>query len=179
MQGSTLMPDNDKKTYSNLVEFGKKLLSNKDADQGLNIITEHLKHVTGAMRCSIFISDRDGNKLWTVLSDSIERISIPSNQGIVGQVWLTGKTIIENDVLDNPHFLKDIDNDSGYSTVNMIACPIYGSEKNMIGVLQVLNKLNGFEKEDLKFLNIFCIFISSYIELVPLYAENSDSRECQ
>jgi len=165
-----LMKNNGKYT-NELAEFGKKLLENNELDKGLVIISEYLKTLKNAMRCSIFIYDKEKNVLWTILADGIEKIIVPMHQGIVGHVYMTGESMIENDVSRNPYFLKEIDKGSGYQTVNMIACPIHDSRHKTIGVLQLLNKLEGFTEADLEFLNVFTNFIASFIELVPFYQE--------
>jgi len=121
------------------------------------------------MRCSIFIYNKDNDTLWTALATGIEAIEIPSDEGIVGYVFNTQESVIENNVERNPHFLKKVDEESGYKTVNMLVCPIYNSRKELIGVLQLINKLDGFQEDDLQFLTLFTNFISSFIELEPYY----------
>jgi len=156
-------------TYKELIDFGHKLLKTSNLEEGLPLISEYLKSITHAMRCSIFIYNKEKKSLWTVLATGIETIEIPSDQGIVGYVFHTEEPVIENDVERNPHFLKKVDKESGYKTVNMLVCPIYNSRKELIGVLQLINKLDGFREDDLQFLTLFTNFISSFIELEPYY----------
>jgi len=152
-------------TYSDLAEFGKTLLDNTELDEGLAIISEYLKKLTGAVRCSIFVYDEQNYELWTILSNGMEKIVLPANQGIVGHIFMTDKDLIENDVKENPHFLKDVDKDSGYNTVNMMGCPIHGSKNEIIGVMQLINKLDGFSDKDMQFIKVVLRFIGSFIEV--------------
>jgi len=156
-------------TYQELIDFGNKLLITSNLEEGLPLISDYLRNITGAMRCSIFIHNKDNDTLWTVLATGIERIEISTDQGIVGHVFHTEEAVIENNVENNPYFLRDVDKESGYKTINMITCPIYNSRKELIGVLQLINKPDGFRESDLQFLTLFTNFISSFIELEPYY----------
>ncbi len=104
-----------------------------------------------------------------ILATGIGKIHVPSDKGIVGYVFRTEDSVIENNVTENSHFLSDIDKRSGYKTLNIIACPIYNSSKKLIGVLELLNKPDGFEEDDLNFLNIYAGYVGSIIELAPFY----------
>ena len=164
---------NDNNTFQGLINVGHSLLKNDQFEDGLSLISDHLIDVTGAERCSIFIYEKKSAELWTILATGIGKIHVPSDKGIVGYVFRTKDSVIENNVSKNSYFLSDIDKYSGYKTLNIIACPIYNSKKELIGVLELLNKENGFNEEDLEFLNIFANYIGSIIELAPYYLRNS------
>ncbi len=155
-------------TYSDLAEFGSKLLDNKYLDEGVVIISEYLKKLTGAIRCSIFVHDIEDRILWTILANGVDKIVIPDNKGVVGYAFTNKIELIENVVHKNPHFLKEIDKNSGYETINMLVCPIYDSKKNIIGIVQLINKLDGFTDKDMLFIKVIIRFISTYIEMALL-----------
>jgi GAF domain-containing protein len=168
---------NGNNTFQGLINIGHSLLSNNQFEQfedGLSLISDHLTDVTGAERCSIFIYEKKSDELWTILATGIEKIHVPSEKGIVGYVFRTEDSVIENTVSKNTYFLNDIDKQSGYKTHNIIACPIYNSKKELIGVLELLNKLSGFDEDDLEFLNIFANYIGSIIELAPFYLRETN-----
>ena len=154
-----------KNTYSDLADFGKKLIYNTDLDDGLVIISEYLKKLTGAIRCSIFVHNKEDKMLWTILANGVEKIVVPDNKGIVGHAFTSKNELIENDVEGNPHFLKEIDKNSGYQTINMLVCPIYDSRNNIIGIVQLINKVDGFTDKDMQFIKVIIRFISTYIEV--------------
>jgi len=156
-------------TYKELIDFGQKLLKRSNLEEGLPLISEYLRNIIHAMRCSIFIYNTENDTLWTVLATGIETIEIPSDKGIVGYVFHTGESVIENNIENNPYFLKDVDKESGYKTINMLTYPINNAKDESIGVLQLINKLEGFHEEDLQFLTLFTNFISSFIELETYY----------
>ncbi len=161
-------------TFQGLINMGHSLLKNDQFEDGLSHISYHLIEVTGAERCSIFIYEKKSNELWTILATGIEKIHVPSDKGIVGYVFRTKDSVIENNVSKNSYFLSDIDKYSGYKTLNIIACPVYNSEKELIGVLELLNKPNGFDEDDLNFLNIYANYIGSIIELAPFYLQETN-----
>jgi len=162
---------NENNTIQELIDIGHTLLTNDKFKEGLSLISDHLTDVTGAERCSIFVYEETKDELWTILSTGIEKIHVPSEKGIVGYVFRTKDSVIENNVASNIYFLSDIDKQSGYRTFNIIACPIYNSKKELIGVLELLNKPDGFDEKDLDFLNIFANYVGSIIELAPFYLE--------
>ena len=160
-------------TYTKLSEFGRKLLTQRSLPDGLPLISEYVKDVTGAERCSIFINDTEKNELWTTMADGIDKIIIPSTEGIVGRVLKTEEPILVNDVSSHPDFLSKIDLESGYKTNNLIASPIFDSARNVAGVLEVLNKEGGFDDDDVKFMVFFSHYISGFLELINLYSDRN------
>jgi len=160
---------NENNTFQGLINIGHHLLTGNQFEDGLSLISDHLTTVTGAERCSIFIYEKKTNELWTILAMGIKKLQISVEKGIVGYVFRTKDSVIENNMENNPFFLSDIDKQSGYTTRNIIACPIYNSKKELIGVLELLNKQNGFNEYDLDFLNVFANYLGSLIELAPFY----------
>lgn len=155
-------------TYKKLAEFGRKLLNNTSYSSGLPQISKYAKDVIGAQRCSIFINDLHTKELWTTLADGIEKIIIPSDVGLVGKTIKERKPIVENAPYKNPDFLSKIDKETGYITHNLITAPIFNSKREIIGVLQLLNKDGGFDNEDAKFMIFFAHYVSGFLELVDL-----------
>jgi len=154
--------------YKKLADFGRDLLKDTSYASALPRISKYAKEVIGAHRCSIFINDLQQNQLWTTLADDIERIIIPSGKGLVGHTIKERKPLIENDPYSNKYFLPDIDKESGYTTKNVVTAPIFNSKREIIGVLQLLNKDDGFTKADVKFMIFFAHYISGYLELINL-----------
>lgn len=151
--------------YPKLREFGKNLLDKESLSDGLSYISLNAKSLTDAERCSIFIYNIEENELWTTLADESEKIILPYDLGIVGQTIKIKKPILENDPYDNQYFLSDIDTQTGYYTRNLLTAPIFNSKKEIIGVIELLNKEDGFNKNDMDFLSFFAHYISSFIEL--------------
>lgn len=158
-------------TFKSLITLGEHLLTSLEFEEELSRISTHVTAFTGAERCSIFIYEKQYDELWTIVSTGIEKIHVSSEKGIVGYVFRTKESVVENNVKKNDYFLSDIDKKSGYITHNIIACPIYNFQKEIIGVLELLNKEDGFNGEDLDYLNIFANYLGSIMELAPFYLQ--------
>ncbi len=163
-------------TYLKLANFGRELLSKKSLVEGLPLISKYVKEVIGAHRCSIFIYNEQKRELWTTLADDVDKISVPYDKGLVGYTIEEKKPIVENNPYSNPHFLQDIDAETGYKTKNLITAPIFNSKRVIIGVLELLNKEDGFDNDDAKFMIFFAHYISGFLELTNLYLE-ADNKE--
>ena len=159
-----------KNIYSKLADFGKELLNKKSLAEGLPLISKYAKQIIGADRCSVFIYNSKSDQLWTTMADGIGTIIIPADKGIVGHTLEVKKPVIVYDAESDPLFLSDIDKDSGYKTKNLITAPVFNSEREVIGVLQLLNKEAGFNEDDVKFMKFFAHYISGFLELSTLYA---------
>ena len=158
----------DKNNYLKLADFGRELLFKKSLMEGLPLISKYAKDVIGADRCSIFINDLETKELWTTLSDGIDKIVIPQDKGIVGKVIKEKKAELVNDVYTHPDFMQDVDEKSGYKTQNIVASPIFDSNRDVVGVLELLNKDGGFDESDVKFMKFFSHYISGFLELILL-----------
>ena len=157
------------KKFNQIAEFGKRLMSMDDMENVLELISEEAKSLLDAERCSIFIVDYEDKILWTKLSDGIGRIVIGLDSGVVGMTYKTKKPQIVNNPYEDEHFLPNIDKKSGYTTKNMITVPIFDSKRNVMGIMQLLNKKRfDFGNEDLELLTFFANYVSGSLELVIL-----------
>jgi len=69
----------------------------------------------------------------------------------------------------NVYSNKDIDKGSGYATKAILAVPIMGYGDRVLGVMQLINKLDGvgkFNEEDESVLGYVMGHISAYLELM-------------
>ncbi len=158
---------------SKLALFGAELLKHPSIEDGIPLISAYAKEVTEAERCSIYIYNRKVKILWTTLADGIEKIMLNDDQGIAGQTVREAKPVIENNPYDNPNFNPKVDQRSGFVTENIACIPIFDSSRTVIGVLQLLNKPNGFSDEDTRFMVFFAHYISGYIELSTFFEDET------
>lgn len=160
-------------SYTALAEFGNALLKHPTLQEGLPLISEYAKQVSGAERCSIFIYNPKIQMLWTTLADGAEKIMVHQDDGIVGHTVKEGKPILVNDPYEDPRFLAMIDHKTGFVTKNIASIPIFDSTRHIIGVFQLLNKPGGFSREDAKFMIFFAHYISGYLELAMLFDDEA------
>jgi GAF domain-containing protein len=152
-------------TFKKLADFGRALLTKPTLSEGLPIISEYAKGVSGAQRCSIFIRNTANKTLWTTLADETDPITLHENDGIAGHTIKEGKPLLINDPYHDEHFLPSIDDKTGFITENIASIPIFDSGRRIIGVFQLLNKPDGFSVEDSKSMIFFAHYISTYLEL--------------
>ena len=159
-----------KNSYSDIAKFGRELLNITNIDLGLPLISEYAKSIMRAERCSMYIYNKKINLLWTTISDGVEKIIVNVNQGIVGQTVRDKEPIISNDPYSDPRFNPAIDHKTGYITRDIISVPIFDSAHEVLGVMQLLNSLDGegFDSDDLKFAIFFAHYVSGYLELSAL-----------
>jgi GAF domain-containing protein len=156
-----------KETYKKIAEFGKTLATQNEIDNALELIAEEAKKLLAVERCSIFIVDKEAMMLWTKHSDGIGRIAIGIDSGIAGDTYKTQEPQLVNDPYEDERFLPKIDEKSGFTTRNIMTVPIFDSKRDVIGVIQLLNKSEGeFSQEDLDILTFLANYVSGTIELV-------------
>jgi HD-GYP domain-containing protein (c-di-GMP phosphodiesterase class II) len=80
----------------------------------------------------------------------LKQVKLNSQYGIAGQVARTGRPLIVNDTSRSENFHKMIDNTTGFNTKSLICAPLTAN-KRILGVIEVLNKLDGtlFDERDL------------------------------
>jgi GAF domain-containing protein len=159
--------------YDQIAEFTKNLIEEKDRSNVIELFAIEAKRLLQSERCSIFLIDSEADMLWTKHSDGIGRIVISVDSGIVGYTYKTKTPQIVNNPYENENFMPSIDKKSGFTTNNIITTLIYGSNHEVIGILQLLNKSEGdFNQQDLELLNFFANYVSGVIELALMDENN-------
>jgi len=157
------------KKFNQIADFGKELMALTDMEEALELISKEAKLLVNADRCSIFIVDHEDNMLWTKISDGIGRIVISLDAGIVGDTYAKKEPQMVNNPYEDERFLPSIDKKSGYTTKNILTVPIFNSKREVMGVIQLLNKSRGdFDESDLETLTFFANYVSGSLELVLL-----------
>jgi len=160
------------RSFRTIAEFGRKLLNRPSLELAIPLISSYAKDLLQADRCSVFIYNKEKGCLWTVLADGVEAIEISSDEGIAGASFQEVRALIVNDPYADKRFSSKIDDETGYRTRNIIAIPIMDAFNEPIGVLQLLNKIEGeFDKEDKRLLTFFNHYISGYVELATYLDE--------
>jgi len=98
-------------------------------------------------------------------------------QGIAGYVAAKGKAIIVSDTNRSPHFFAGVDRSTGFTTRSALCVPMI-SKGRVIGVIEVLNKINGdFTEGDEDLLQSIASSVSIAIENARLYRETVSMAE--
>ncbi len=113
----------------------------------------------GAERGSLFLNDASTGELYSrIAQGDLEReIRFLNTTGIAGAVFQSGIGAIIHKAHEDERFNSQIDEQTGYVTKNILCAPIFGARREVIGVIQILNKNRGrFTKADLEILEEIC-----------------------
>jgi adenylate cyclase len=108
-----------------------------------------------AERATLFLDDPITNELYSrsMTDQGPREIRMLNDKGIAGKVFQTGRGMVVNDAYDDPDFNAEIDETTGYDTRQILCAPIRTGRGELIGVAQVLNRLDGrFDDDDLQLL---------------------------
>ena len=101
--------------------------------------------------------------------ESLKGYRIKMGQGIAGYSADRGKVVIENDIQNSPQFHSDVDESTGFTTRSALCVPMI-SQGKVIGVIEVLNKIDGdFTTNDTDLLQSVASLVSIAIENARLY----------
>jgi len=164
-QKSELEPT-DTEFLRTLAELERKLLvsqveilsqaDNEAEDEGsaqalyqvLREVTAKVGSLLGADRATIYLLNDEKTELWSLVAENEEGefldIQVRVGEGIAGQVAQTRKVIhIANNVYEDPRavLVKEYDKKYHYTTQNILALPILDEHKEVVAVIQLLNKL--------------------------------------
>lgn len=132
------------------------LNSSLDLDDILARNLKILLDVLNADRGTIYLVDKEKSEIWSkvLTGEGMREIRLPLGVGLAGHVAQTGETLIIPDAYDDPRFNRDYDIKTNYRTKSMLVMPIRNQKRDVIGVFQVINKLEGvFTALDAEFSN--------------------------
>jgi len=138
-----------------LLEVTRRMASYGTLDQVLQALVEMTTTELNAERGSLFLNDPDTNELYSrVAQGNIQReIRILNTSGVAGYVYTAGEALIIHDAYADDRFNRSIDEQTGFTTHNILCVPIRTVKGEVIGVAQTLNKRSGkFTKQDLSLL---------------------------
>jgi putative nucleotidyltransferase with HDIG domain len=137
------------------------LTETTDLDVLLNKIIKYAAEIVEGEAASILLLDKVKRELYFKASlgkksQEIKEYKVKVGQGIAGWVAEKGESLIINDVTRDNRWNKDFDNAIKFTTKSIICVPLR-SEKEIVGVMEVINKKDktSFDKDDEIILNSF------------------------
>lgn len=97
---------------------------------------------------------------------------IPFGVGIAGIVASTKEIITTKEAYKDPRFNSEIDQRTGYKTNAMVSMPICNYEGDVIGVAQIINKIDGtkeFSEKDVEVFRRYLTFCGIGIQNAQLF----------
>ncbi|MEB3829664.1 GAF domain-containing protein [Phormidium sp. CCY1219] len=121
--------------------------SSLDLEETLKKVMDEAKQLMNADRSTLWLIDRDKNDLWTKIPigprGELKEIRIPMGVGYAGTVAKSGEPLnIPFDLYDHQgsETSKRVDQTSGYRTCSLLCMPVFNSDRELIGVTQLVNK---------------------------------------
>lgn len=157
-----------------LLEIGVALAGTLDLGRVLELALHQAEALCRAETSSIWeLDDESGELFFRVVrgkaAGSIKDLRVPLGEGIVGDVALSGRPAIVNDVHADSRWHGD--SGIGFETRAILAVPLIARGR-VIGVVQVLNPVEGsrFSDDDLRRMRLFAGLLATAIENARLYA---------
>ena len=109
--------------------------------------------------------------------DRLKNLRLKLGQGIAGYAAARGEPLIVTNTEGSRYFYPEFDRNSGFHTRSVLAVPLI-SQGRVLGVIEVLNKINGeFLENDLKLLQSIATSVSIALENARLYRETKSLAE--
>ena len=136
-----------------ILEVAKAMTVERNLDRLLALINDEAAKVAEADRCSIFLVDPERAQLWSKVAHGTQEIRIELGTGIAGAVAARGEVVRIADAYADPRFNKAVDAGTGYRTRSILCVPMWNTKREVVGVLQALNRRDGaFTEEDAELL---------------------------
>jgi adenylate cyclase len=107
----------------------------------------------------------------------LRHLRLKLGQGIAGYAAARGEPLIVANTEGSRYFYPEFDRNSGFQTRSVLAVPLI-SQGQVLGVIEVLNKINGdFMDSDMKLLQSIATSVSIALENARLYQETKSLAE--
>ncbi len=162
-----------------IFNYTTKIANERSLQRVLILMADMGREMIRADRCTVWIIDHSRGELFTRVSHGVEELRIPLGSGFVGHSIATGEPLlIENAALD-PRHNSENDRATGYRTHTVITVPFVGSDGQIIGAYQAVNKLAAsgvFSRQDLEYLKLAASYAGKSLESVILHEEIASTQ---
>lgn len=161
------------RSLDTFLTISRAMANIRELDVLLRIIAEETSRMLNAERTSLFIYNREQNRLWSRVAEGEGGRTIVlsmDDPGIAVHVVKTGQPLRVDDAYREPLFNSQVDRMTGYHTRTILGFPVRNYRGELIGVIETLNKRNGrFDPSDERLLSIVSCLFAEAIENAQLY----------
>ena len=151
----------------------------------IDLVIEHLRSRIEAEAVTVFLLSEEANELtfWAMRGGEDKRldgIKMPADKGIVGWVIQNQEAALVNDVQNDARFFAEIDKEGkSFITRNLICVPLIVRGNQIIGAIQVLNKVaeQTFSEDDLLFVEQFANYVALAVDNARLHESLSQRNK--
>ena len=135
--------------FSRILDVTRKLAEPYELVHMLTEVVQAGESVLAADKGVLWLVEADTNQLQMRVPDLNPVPCVAAGEGLVGECLATREIINVARAKDDPRFRGAVDKATGYKTQSILNVPLLGREKKPVGVLQLLNKLDGeFDSND-------------------------------
>ena len=159
--------DGSEHAFKQTMELCERSLKNQGTrlNSAQNARIDYLFHlvmdeVTSALEveaAQLLVLDKEANELYTKSSSNVPAFRTPVGYGIMGRVVEKGEVMCINHIEDSEYYDKGRHTHyqgTSLDVTGVLCHPIIDSNHDVIGVIEVLNKIDGeFTKRDISFLS--------------------------
>jgi signal transduction histidine kinase/putative methionine-R-sulfoxide reductase with GAF domain len=126
--------------------ISRALVSEQTVEEILESVMERTTQLLNAERATLYILDDTGQQMWSKVmqGDGVHTIELKVGEGIAGWVAQHRRTVNVKDAYKDPRFNPDVDKRSDFKTRSILCQPMVNSRQRLVGVVQVLNKQDGY-----------------------------------
>ena len=138
-------------------EASQKLAATLNSDEVMLQILSDATSIIGSKDASLWVWEDERREHLVCkatsnssISEMLSKQRLKPDEGIVGWVVKNGKSTLSHDTKSDPRFAAQVDASTGFQTYSLLAVPLR-VRQDILGVLQVVNKLDGiFEQDDIE-----------------------------
>lgn len=129
-----------------MLRIAAKLGSSREPRKAMKDMVAEISTLLRADRTTVYELHRGEGMLkgLAVESEGSLEVGVPIGSGIAGIVAARGRVINLKDAYQHPAFDPKFDKLTGYRTRSMLVVPMRNPRRDIIGVVQVLNKQDGY-----------------------------------
>jgi signal transduction protein with GAF and PtsI domain len=172
-------PRNEVQRLQTLLDTVRLLNSTLEIEELTAIILEVVRAEIAVERISVFLVDRSQNILRPLVAQELDddEIALPVGVGIAGTVAATGEVLDVPEAYADPRFDRRFDGKSGFYTNDIFALPVCNRSGDVVGVLELLNRLRPISPADREFLLGISVYIGLALENSFLHSQIADLPE--
>jgi adenylate cyclase len=143
------------KLHRILLDITNQLAQSNSLDEALEKFIDILSEQLHAERSTVFLNDPRTGELYSRVAqgDLRRRIRILNNHGVAGWCFTNAQSLLIPSAYEDERFSNEFDVRTGFETREIISTPLRDLSGEIIGVSQVLNRIDGnFDDLDLSYL---------------------------
>lgn len=126
-----------------VLEVTRRLAAPFDLPSMLAAVTVAARQVLRAERCSVWLHDAAAGELVLEVATDLRHVRVPVGTGLVGVCARDRAIVNVPDCYADPRFDPSTDRASGYRTRCSLTLPLVDHDGGLVGVMQVLNRVDG------------------------------------